>query len=172
MHLTPEKIIEILELEPLPIEGGLYLQTYVSSEMIPKKHLPDRYATDKPFGTAIYYFITSNPDSFSSLHMLPTDEIWHFYLGDPVELSELHPDGSCARVVLGGDILIGHRVQHVVPKGVWQGAVLQKGGEYALLGTTMAPGYSPTDYLAGDRDDLIERYPDDADLIRRLTRSR
>ena len=99
MNLTPEKIIEILELETLPVEGGLFRQTYVSAESIPRKHLPDRYVTDKPFGTAIYYLLTSDPNSFSALHKLPTDEIWHFYLGDPVELFELHPDGSSQAVI-------------------------------------------------------------------------
>jgi hypothetical protein len=172
MSLTPEKIIEILGLEPLPIEGGLFRQTYISSENIKKEHLPDRYVADKPFGTAIYYLLTSDPNSFSALHKLPTDEIWHFYLGDPVELFELHQDGSSRRLVLGQDILDGQMVQHVVPAGVWQGSRVIDGGEFALLGNTMAPGYTHEDYVGGERKTLMEMYPEEKDLIKELTRPR
>ena len=170
MKLTPEKIMDVLNLEPLPREGGLFLQTYVSSESIKKEHLPDRYIADKPFGTAIYYFLTSDPNSFSAMHKLPTDEIWHFYLGDPVEMLELHPDGSSRRLVLGQDILNGQMLQHVVPAGVWQGSRVIKGGAFALLGTTMAPGYSPDDYIGGDHNDLLEIYPNEVEIIEHLTR--
>jgi predicted cupin superfamily sugar epimerase len=171
MKRTVEKIIEILGLEPLPLEGGLFRQTYVSSEGIMLDHLPDRYTTDKPFGTAIYYLLTSEPDSFSALHMLPTDEIWHFYLGDPVELIELRPEGSCEQVILGQDILKGQVVQHTVSSGIWQGSSLVPGGNFALMGTTMAPGFTPEDYLAGEREELIQNYPEHENTIRRLTRS-
>ena len=171
MTLSPDKIIEVLELEPLPVEGGLFRQTYISSESIQKEHLPHRYSTDKPFGTAIYYLLTSDSNSFSALHKLPTDEIWHFYLGDPVELFELHPDGSSQKLVLGHEITQGQMVQHVVPAGVWQGSRVIEGGEFALLGTTMSPGFMPDDYLGGNRMELIERYPDHVGTIRDLTRS-
>lgn len=171
MNLTPEKIIEILELEPLPIEGGMFRQTYSSAESIQKEHLPQRYSTHKPFGTAIYYLLTSDPNSFSALHKLPTDEIWHFYLGDPVEMFELHPDGSSQKLVLGKEISQGQTLQHVVPAGVWQGSKVIEGGEFALLGTTMAPGFMPEDYVGGNRMDLIEMYPDQEGTIRDLTRS-
>jgi predicted cupin superfamily sugar epimerase len=154
-NMTLERIIKILQLEPLPIEGGLFRQTYVSSESIKKEHLPDRYGSDKAFGTAIYYLLTSDPDSFSALHMLPTDEIWHFYLGDPVEMLELHPDGSSRHLILGQDIFNEQMVQHVVLAEIWQGARVFEGGEFALLGTTMAPGFSPEDYVGGDRNELI-----------------
>ena len=170
MNLTPERIIEILELETLPVEGGLFRQTYVSAESISREHLPDRYVSNKSFGTAIYYLLTSDPGSFSGLHKLPTDEIWHFYLGDPVELFELHPDGSSQHLLLGQDIMNGQMVQHVVPAGVWQGSRVISGGEFALLGNTMAPGYSPEDYIGGDRSGLVEMYPDKVAIIEQLTR--
>jgi hypothetical protein len=170
MDLTPEQIIEILELEPLPIEGGLFRQTYVSSENIQGEYLPERYVTDKPFATAIYYLLTSDPNSFSALHKLPTDEIWHFYLGDPVEMLELHTDGSSRRLLLGQDIINGQIVQHVVPASVWQGSRVIGGGEFALLGTTMAPGYTLEDYVGGERNTLMKLYPDEMDFIKLLTR--
>ena len=113
---------------------------------------------------------TDAADSFSALHKLPTDEIYHFYLGDPMELTLLYPDGRVEIIVLGQDVLSGQRVQHVVPREVWQGSRLLPGGSYALFGTTMAPGYHHTDYMGGNRDDLIAHYPLAAEAIRRLTR--
>lgn len=168
--LTPQQIIDHLGLEPLHEEGGLFIQSYCSPETISREHLPERYQGDKPFGTAIYYLLTAEVDSFSALHKLPTDEMYHFYLGDPVELLQLHPDGTSRRVILGQDLLAGQKLQHLVPHGVWQGSHLIPGGNFALLGTTMAPGYTPEDYVAGVAGELITQYPDQAELIRQLTR--
>lgn len=165
------ELIRQFNLKPLPAEGGLFVQSYVSEEMIPPEALPGRYqGVRKPFGTAIFYLLTSDPDSFSALHRLPTDEIYHFYLGDPVEMLLLYPDGSSRKVILGQDIMAGQFVQWVVPRGVWQGSRLVAGGEYALLGTTMAPGFTPEDYEGGDRDWLMVHYPHEAERISRLTR--
>lgn len=165
------EITNLLNLRPLPDEGGLFVQTYVSKEWIPGANLPERYKGQaKPFGTAIFYLLTNDLDSFSALHRLPTDEIYHFYLGDPVEMLLLYADGSTRKVILGQNILDGQFVQWVVPRGVWQGSYLLPGGEYALLGTTMAPGFTPDDYEPGERDFLLTQYPQEADLIRRLTR--
>ena len=167
--ITPEQLIEIFNLEPLPIEGGLFFQTYCAEENIGSEGMPGRYPVDKPFGTAIVYLLTKEPDSFSALHKLPTDEMYHFYLGDPVELLQLHPDGSSERIILGQDLVGGQKVQHVVPHGVCQGSHLLPGGEFALLGTTMAPGYTDEDYVGGDADELIASYPDRERLIEQLT---
>lgn len=168
--LTPQQIIELLDLEPLRGEGGLFIQTYCSPETISRQHLPERHQGDKPFGTAIYYLLTAEADSFSALHKLPTDEIYHFYLGDPVELLQLHLDGTSKLIILGQDLLAGQKVQHLVPHGVWQGSHLIPGGNFALMGTTMAPGYIPEDYVGGVASDLIAQYPDQVELIKQLTR--
>lgn len=169
--LTAERLIELLGLAPLPVEGGHFRQTYVSDEAVAASALPARYGRDKTFGTAIYYLLTDEADSFSALHRLPTEEIYHFYLGDPVEMLLLHPGGASESVVLGQDILAGQRVQSVVPRGVWQGSRLRPGGRFALLGTTMAPGFDVADYEGGERDALIRLYPAEAERIRALTRA-
>ena len=168
--LSAEEIIEILALEPLPIEGGLYRQSYVASEEIAAEALPTRYGRTKSICTAIYYLLTDRPESFSALHRLPTDEVYHFYLGDPVEMLLLHPKGRSEWIVLGQDLLAGQHVQYVVPAGVWMGSRLMEGGLYGLMGTTMAPGYDDLDYEGGDAEELERQYPDRATLIRRLTR--
>lgn len=168
MRLRVDSIIELLNLKPLEHEGGYYAETYVSDEIIPKDALPERYSSDRRACSAIYYLIT--PDTFSALHRLKSVEIFHFYMGDPVTMLQLHPDGSSEIIALGHDLERGERPQVVVPHGVWQGAFLNDGGEFALMGTTMSPGFDWDDFELGNRRQLIEQYPDREDLIIRLTR--
>lgn len=165
--LSAEEIIQRLGLQRLEPEGGYYAQTYCSSEKIPRMALPDRYNSDKPFGTAIYYLLT--PNMCSALHRLPTDEIFHFYFGDPVVMLQLRTDGTTRVVTIGNDMERDQLPQVVVPKGVWQGSLLEEGGRFALMGTTMAPGFDFSDYEFGDRERLIEEYPDQKELIIKLT---
>lgn len=165
--LNSDDVIELLELEPLHGEGGMFRQTYVANERYSD---PSRYPGIRAICTAIYYLLTDDPDSFSAVHRLPSDEIWHFYLGDPVEMLLLDPEGAGQVVRLGSDLSAGQQPQLVVPAGIWQGARLVEGGNYALMGTTMAPGYDDSDYDAGTVKGLIGLYPQHADLIRSLTR--
>ncbi len=165
-----EQLMRFYEMQPLPIEGGFYAQTYCSPEWVGQETLPERYAEARPYGTAILYLYNTHPNCFSALHRLPTDEIYHFYLGDPVEMLFLYPDGKSERVILGQDVFHGQRVQFVASRGVWQGSHLKDGGRFALIGTTMAPGYVDADYTGGEREDLVRAYPQEANLIRRLTR--
>ncbi len=103
--ITAEQIKRRLNLKPHPEEGGYYRETYRSDEHIPANVLPDRYKGERSFATAIYYLLT--PDTFSAMHRLPTDEIFHFYMGDPVEMLQLIPDGSGRVITLGSDIVKG-----------------------------------------------------------------
>ena len=160
-------IIKHLGLTRLPYEGGFYRETYRSSETISHSALPPRYTAEKAFGTAIYYLITT--DTFSLLHRLPSDEVFHFYLGDPITMLQLHPDGSCETIILGNNIREGHCLQYAVPKGTWQGLMLIDGGHFALLGTTMAPAFDFLDFEPGKREDLIKMYPDYSHIIERFT---
>jgi len=104
------------------------------------------------------------------MHRLQTDEIFHFYLGDPVEMLQLFTDGSGEVITLGQDILNGMYPQITVPRGTWQGARLYRSGNFTLLGTTMAPGFESSDYEDGHRDELITSYPQFKDLITALTK--
>lgn len=155
--LTADQIIFFLSLKPHPEEGGHFIETYRSLEIIPETALPGRYKGIRNFGTAIYYLLT--PGTFSAIHRLQSDEIFHFYLGDPVEMLQLWPDGSGKVVILGPDILNGMQPQVVVPRGIWQGAKLLKDGKFALLGTTVLPGFEFADYESGSRDELVKSHP-------------
>jgi uncharacterized protein len=168
--LTAKQLIKKLELVPLPVEGGYFRQTYVAKDKVAHAALAKRYPHGKTFCTAIYFLLSAEPDCFSAMHRLLTDEIYHFYLGDPIEMLVLHPGGHGDRIVLGPDIARGQHVQFVVPRGAWQGSRLIRGGKWALLGTSMAPGYDADDFELGKREQLARKYPRFARLIRGLTR--
>jgi uncharacterized protein len=162
---TAQQLIEYLGLQPHPKEGGFFRETYHSADRL--SVLPERYPSERCAGTAIYYLLT--PTTFSALHLLQSDEVFHFYLGGPVRMLQLHPDGRGEEVVLGSDVLAGQRPQVVVPRGVWQGSFLEPGGEFALLGCTVAPGFEYADYVHAKRQELIVRYPAFERRIKRLT---
>ena len=105
------------------------------------------------------------------MHVLDSDEIFHFYLGDPVEMLQLHPDGSSAVSILGQDLEAGQQVQVLVPAGVWQGMRLIGEGTMALLGCTVVPGFNYADYHNAGYSELAAKWPGQAERIRSLTRS-
>ncbi len=164
---TADRIIRALGLKPHP-EGGYYRETYRSEETIAASNLPPRYEGPRVYSTAIYFMLTSG--NFSCIHRIKSDEIFHFYLGDPVEMLVLNPNGSGYTIKLGPDIGDGMLPQVVVPAGVWQGLVLSEGGSFALLGTTVSPGFDFADFEIGIRKDLVSSYPHYSDIIIRLTR--
>lgn len=164
---SADDLIRLLGLQPHPKEGGFFRETYRAAESIPAEALPARYRSARSHATCIYYLLT--PGTFSALHLLQSDEIFHFYLGDPVRMLQLGPDGSGRTIVLGPDLFAGQQVQVVVPRGVWQGSVLEPGGAFALLGCTVAPGFEYVDYEHGRREELRRAYPQFADWIERLT---
>jgi predicted cupin superfamily sugar epimerase len=161
--MTPGEIKALLKLEPHPVEGGHFRRTYTSSESLT---LP-RGA--RALSTAIYYLL--EPGTFSEMHVLDSDEIFHFYLGDPVEMLQLHPDGSFALFTLGLDLAAGQHVQLVVPAGVWQGTRLIGDGKVALLGCTVTPGFDFADYSNATYAELTSKWPSEAARIKKLTRS-
>lgn len=156
--MSPEDLIAHYGLEPIPREGGLFRQTWAG---------PER-ADGRPEGTAIVALLTA--DDYSALHRLPTDEIWHFYLGDPLELLLLAPDGTSRTVVLGPDVLSGQQPQTTVPAGTWMGGRVVAGGAWTFFGCTMAPGFTFAGYEHGDPAELTARHPGESDRIAGLCR--
>jgi predicted cupin superfamily sugar epimerase len=167
MPLTPERLIALLGLAPLPVEGGYFRQTYRASEQVVAMALPGRYTGTRSLGSAIYYLL--HGAEFSALHRLQSDEVYHFYLGDPVEMLLLYPDGRHSVEILGPDLEQGQHLQLVVPHDVWQGSRLQAASNWALLGTTMVPAYQQEDFELGDRAALLRQYPQARALIEVLT---
>ena len=161
--MTADEIKALLNLQPHRVEGGFFRRTYASQGTV---ELP---RGSRPTGTAIYYLL--EPGTFSEMHVLDSDEIFHFYLGDPVEMLQLHPDGRSAVFTLGPDLAAGQHVQLVVPAGVWQGTRLIGDGKVALLGCTVTPGFDWADYRSGSYAELAEKWPTEAKRIKALTRS-
>ena len=147
--VTAAEIVELLGLEPLPDEGGMFRRTHVDAH-----------------SSAIYYLLVT-PD-FSALHALSATETYHWYAGAPLRLLLLHPDGPVEEPVLGPDLTAGERPQVVVTAGTWQGST--SAGEWTLAGTTTAPPFDWTGFRLGDRADLASRWPDAAGRIAELTR--
>ena len=155
-----DELVAALRLEPLPLEGGLFRQTWVGEDR-----------DGRPVGTAIVVLLASDGGQFSAMHRLPIDEVWMFQAGDPIELLLLEP-GTAGRVAtLGPDVLGGHELQVVVPAGTWMGARTAPSGLWSLFATSMAPGFVPADYDPGDRERLTDAWPQHATLIAALTRS-
>ena len=161
--MTPDEIRALLKLQPHPVEGGFYRRTYTAPASV---NLP---RGERAQSTAIYYLL--EPGIFSEMHVLDSDEIFHFYLGDPVEMLQLRPNGNSAVIKLGPDLAAGQHVQLVVPAGVWQGTRLIGDGKVALLGCTVTPGFDFADYRNASYAELASKWPAEADRIRALTRS-
>ena len=147
--MDADDIIELLDLEPLPEEGGRY-----------------RVHWRTKASNAIYFVV--QPDDFSAMHRLNHAELWHHYLGAPLQLLLLDPDGSVRRPVLGVDLRAGQRPAVAVDPGVWMGAYPL--GPWSFVGTTMAPPFDPEGFELGDRATLTADYPEAAAEIERLTR--
>ena len=169
VDLSAEEVKKLLGLKPHPREGGWYVRTYEAGEMVAAEAFADgRYASARRTGTAIYYLL--EPDTFSEMHRLKSDEVFHFYAGDAVEMLQLREGGRGAVVVIGNDLMRGERPQVVVERGVWQGSRLVAGGKWALLGCTVSPGFEFEDYEMGVREELSAGWPEFAREIAALTR--
>lgn len=148
-------IVDKLGLVPLEGEGGMYRCTYEGRE---KEDGEKEYS-------AIYYMLTR--ETFSHMHRLRDNELYHFYMGDALELLLLYPDGTFEVKYLGTDLQKGQTPQVMVPAGTWQGSRVTEGGDYCLCGTTMTPAYTQEEYEQGECRELCRMYPEAAEMIRR-----
>ena len=166
--MNADELVELLGLTPHP-EGGFFRETYRAGCELPVGSLPSVYTGPRSAGTAIYYLLRDG--AFSALYRVHGEEMFHFYLGDPVEMLQLHEGGEGEVIVLGTDIHAGMTPQVLVPAGVWQGSRLLSGGSFALLGTTMSPGFDFSDFELGRREELLKSHPAFNHRILELTRS-
>lgn len=172
--MNADDVIRALDLSPLPWEGGWYRETWRSKANIPGSKLDDQYDGERSAGTAIYYVLTL--DTVSRMHRLPSDETFHFYLGDPVKMLLLYPDSAKSEIItFGHNIFGGDHVQYTIPGNTWMGGRLKPDASvpdparFALMGTTVSPGFDFADLEMGTFDDLAAQYPDRKDLIKTLS---
>lgn len=168
-EITAQELIQKLNLTPLPSEGGYYRETYRCDmpKVAAAAYGNDSQST-RNASTAILFLVI--PESFSALHKVKSDEVFHFYGGDPSEMIQIHPDGRLERFVLGNRIHLGEIPQIVVPRGVWQALRLKPGGKWSLTGTTVAPGFEFEDFELGNRNQLLEQFPQHSEDIIRFSR--
>lgn len=168
--ITAQDVISKLNLQPLQDEGGYYRETYRSQMALPAPTYGIDGSGERAVATAIYYLLA--PTSFSALHRLKSDEVFHFYAGDPVEMIQIDPNGTLRRYTIGSDIFAGHVPQVVVPAGTWQALRLRSGGAWALLGTTVSPGFEFEDFELGDQEKMVQQFPQLRTDILRFSRGR
>lgn len=167
-----QSIKDWLKLVPNPEEGGFLADVYQSPISIPDKVLDTFPPTKTPRSIcgAIYYFLEW--PGCSVMHRVTGDMLYHFYAGDQVQILQLHAEGSSARAevcIFRNNLALHQNPIKAFPGGTWLGSRLMPGGSWALMGVSMAPGFDPVDYSIGKRDELIQEYPEQTDLIRQLT---
>ena len=165
--MTPQNLISHYNLQPHP-EGGWYAQSYRSSEIIPAAALPDRFGGDRVFSTAIYFLLEQG--NFSAFHRIKSDECWHFYQGDPLEVFVIGTDRQLTIVTLGQDSSRGQLFQYVVPANCWFASRPAKESKFCFLGCTVAPGFDFADFELANQTNLCSEYPEHNELILVLCR--
>jgi predicted cupin superfamily sugar epimerase len=162
-----EEIIRSLNLTKHP-EGGYYREIYRSNEFIPVEVLENRKNAKKPYrniSTSIYYLLVNS--DVSLFHRIKSDEIWHFYQGSPLLLHILDEEKQEYRnITLGKDLVF----QVVVPKNVWFSAEILDKSSYSLIGCTVSPGFEFEDFEIAKSQDLISKFPQWENLIKKFTR--
>jgi predicted cupin superfamily sugar epimerase len=168
MHQYPAPFwIENYKLQPHP-EGGFYAETYRAAEAISPEALPQRFAGSRNFSTAIYFLLEAG--QFSALHRIASDEVWHFYAGDALEVFCIDAAGRLEVIRLGSNPQKGEVFQAVVKAGIWFGSRPAPGSAYSLVGCTVAPGFDFADFEMPGREWVLKAFPQHAELVMGLTR--
>ena len=167
-ELTANEIVKLLNLEPNATCGFVRV-TFVAKQTLAAGALPPPFERGGPLGSALYFLVT--PDAPVRLHRIRNDQLYHYYLGDPLELFLLHADGSTERVVVGPDLRGGQRVQLLIPGNTFHTARLLARGRWFLGASTEWPGVVPADVEIGDLEELAKKYPDVADDLRSIAAS-
>ncbi|MTI23599.1 cupin domain-containing protein [Fulvivirga kasyanovii] len=155
--------IQVLGLQP-HVEGGYYKETYKSA-------IENEYAGfsgKRSVSTGIYFLLRKG--EFSAFHRIKSDEMWHFYDGDPLSVYIITNSGQLQVIKLGLDLKSGQHPQAVVPAGCWFGSRVESPGNFALVGCTVAPGFDFQDFEMAERGNLLADFPQHGDIITELTR--
>lgn len=155
--------IKNLQLLPHP-EGGYYKETYRSEATTNFEGFNGK----RNYSTGIYFLIEKA--NFSALHRIKSDEMWHFYAGDALEVIELTPEGKLIITQVGSNLQNEEVFQYTVKAGHWFGSRVKKGGEFSLVGCTVAPGFDFADFEMADRKILTKLFPEHQKIITELTR--
>lgn len=156
--------IQKLELQKHP-EGGYYREIYRSAEMFTTEY-PGR-RKKRNYSTSIYFLLDGK--QVSKFHKLRSDELWHFYDGSSVLIHIIDEDSSYKKMSVGKNLSSGDVYQTVIKKNCWFAAEVIDKKSFALVGCTVSPGFDFSDFEFGDRETLINKYPDLKNLILQFT---
>jgi predicted cupin superfamily sugar epimerase len=143
---------------------GFVAETYRSDERIAPGGLEAPFADGRPLGSALYFLVTR--DAPVRLHRIRNHQLYHRYLGDPLEVVLLYPDGTTGREFVGPDLRNGHKLQLLIPGNTFHAARLVPEGSWFLGASTEWPGVEPPDVELGDVDQLSRSYPEAAETLR------
>jgi len=167
-ELTAEEIRTLLKLEPNATCGFVRV-TFLSKQSIAPGGLPAPFAEGRPLGSGLYFMVT--PEAPVRLHRIRNDQLYHYYLGDPLEVFLLHADGATERIVVGPELRSGERVQLLIPGNTFHTARLIGRRRWFLGASTEWPGVIPADVEIGNLDELAGKYPAVAADLRAIAAS-
>lgn len=167
MRPPQQNIVELLGLRPHPT-CGMVCESYRTSLQLSGDALPPEYNGGRPLGNVLTFMVT--PTARVHLHRLRSDQMYHHYFGEPLEVLLLYPDGRSEVRTLGNDLIAGQRPQLPLPGGTFHAARVVAGGEYALLATSVWIRAEPEDVELGDPEELAARYPAARQLIAEFSR--
>jgi predicted cupin superfamily sugar epimerase len=164
---TIKNLVEKFGMKPHP-EGGWYAETYRSSETIQQSALPVRFPGDRCFSTAIYFLLPAGV--YSAFHRIRSDECWHFYEGEPLNIYVIDENGNLSVIKLGKNINEGERYQAIVPAGCWFASMPATNEGFSFVGCTVSPGFDFEDFELANRKELAGLFPQHEAIINRLCR--
>jgi uncharacterized protein len=167
-EITPDEIRRLLKLEPNATCGFVRV-TFLSKQSIAVGGLPAPFADARPLGSALYFMVT--PGAPVRLHRIRNDQLYHYYLGDPLEVFLLHPDGTTDQIIVGPDLRSGQHVQLLIPGDTFHTARVIGQGRWFLGASTEWPGVVPSDVEIGNLDELTSKYPAVAADLRAIAAS-
>jgi predicted cupin superfamily sugar epimerase len=160
-----DALIERFGLQPHP-EGGYFRETFRAADRVTREASP---GATRSASTAIYYMLCDG--AHSAWHRIRSDEVWHFYAGEPIDIHVIEPTGQLLTHRLGNALTHADAVfQAVVPAGQWFAAELSDPATFALVGCTVAPGFEFREFELADGGALAKAYPQYAGVIERLSR--
>ena len=159
--MSATNIIQQLQLKPHP-EGGYYAETYRSAQIITNNKQENRNIS-----TAIYYLLEDK--NKSHFHRIQSDELWFFHQGEALEILLLQ-NKMLKTITVGNSIEDGEIPQVTIAANTWFAVKIKNETGFSLVSCTVAPGFDFLDFELAKRDELVEQFPDQANIINKFTR--
>ncbi|SNS31241.1 hypothetical protein SAMN06295967_10735 [Belliella buryatensis] len=154
-----EELVAQLDLNPHP-EGGFYKEIYRSDLGV------NTASGERSIMTSIYFLLTS--ENISKFHQIKSDEMWFYHEGSPLTVHMIDESGRYEKIKVG-PVGEENKPQQMVPAGVIFGSTVDETDSYALVSCVVAPGFDFQDFKLFEREELLKRFPEHAEIIEQLT---